>query len=271
MNRKKTGTGPDCNRWQPDLRLRFIRPENFTGCGSSKSGKRVNRHRAGWDRSQPVFTATTSHDHSTTPTSTTTTKCELRPPFRYPFRLQRRRHHCLGPASTATASKTTPARSPTTTTINTASTITDHSCTHNTSATTAMTKTMILRRRHFDNLNGDTLGDTSTAAALAATSTSRRRRRSAATTTRRQPRRRHIDNCKINTSTTTTAATTTRRQPRPTTPTRDNGDNSRNVDTSTTTGTTTTTTRRRRDGYHDAFTRLQSVFGRLQPTLDELV
>ncbi|KAH9011157.1 hypothetical protein EDB85DRAFT_1901280 [Lactarius pseudohatsudake] len=32
MNRKKTGTGPDCNRWQPDRRLRFIRSEDFTGC-----------------------------------------------------------------------------------------------------------------------------------------------------------------------------------------------------------------------------------------------
>ncbi|KAH9016984.1 hypothetical protein EDB85DRAFT_1897861 [Lactarius pseudohatsudake] len=62
MNRKKTGTGPDCNRWQPDHRLRFIRPGNFTGCGSSKSGIWVNRHRAGWDRSQPVFTTmTTQH------------------------------------------------------------------------------------------------------------------------------------------------------------------------------------------------------------------
>ncbi|KAH9017188.1 hypothetical protein EDB85DRAFT_1897781 [Lactarius pseudohatsudake] len=77
MNRKKTGTGPDRNRLQPDLRLRFIRPENITGCGSSKFGKWVNHYRAGWDRSQPVFTVTTSHDHPTT----------------------RRRCQCLGPAS----------------------------------------------------------------------------------------------------------------------------------------------------------------------------
>ncbi|KAH9050403.1 hypothetical protein EDB83DRAFT_2317169 [Lactarius deliciosus] len=33
MNRKKTGTRPDRNRWQPDLWLRFIGPEDFTGCG----------------------------------------------------------------------------------------------------------------------------------------------------------------------------------------------------------------------------------------------
>src|SRR5882757_6147734 len=62
MNRKKTGTGPDRNRLQPDLRLWFIRPENITGCGSSKFGKWVNRYRAGWDRSQPVSAALYSHN-----------------------------------------------------------------------------------------------------------------------------------------------------------------------------------------------------------------
>ncbi|KAH9016310.1 hypothetical protein EDB85DRAFT_1898184 [Lactarius pseudohatsudake] len=76
MNRKKTGTGPDCNRWQPDHRLRFIRFENLTGCGSSKSGIWVNCHRAGWDWSQPVFTATTTPVSTMTPTS-------LRPRIRH--------------------------------------------------------------------------------------------------------------------------------------------------------------------------------------------
>ncbi|KAH9013772.1 hypothetical protein EDB85DRAFT_1899552 [Lactarius pseudohatsudake] len=71
MNRKKTGTGPDCNRLQPDLRLRFIRPEKITGCGSSKSGNWVNRHRAGWDRSQPPQGQHFDNgDTSTTATST---------------------------------------------------------------------------------------------------------------------------------------------------------------------------------------------------------
>ncbi|KAH9009651.1 hypothetical protein EDB85DRAFT_1902858 [Lactarius pseudohatsudake] len=76
MNRKKTRTGPDCNQWQPDRRLWFIRFENLTGCGSSKSGIWVNCHRAGWDRSQPVFTTTTTPVSTRTPTS-------LRPRIRH--------------------------------------------------------------------------------------------------------------------------------------------------------------------------------------------
>ncbi|KAH9013949.1 hypothetical protein EDB85DRAFT_1899439 [Lactarius pseudohatsudake] len=97
MNRKKTGTGPDCNRWRPDRRLRFIRPEDFTGCGSSKFGIWVNRHRAGWDRSQPVFTTTaTRRRQHRQPWPTT-----VRPQFRHPpHHLQHRHQHQVGPAST---------------------------------------------------------------------------------------------------------------------------------------------------------------------------
>ncbi|KAH9013528.1 hypothetical protein EDB84DRAFT_1680421 [Lactarius hengduanensis] len=97
MNRKKTGTGPDCNRWQPDHRLRFIRPEDFTGCGSSKFGIWVNHHRAGWDRSQPVFTTTATRRRQHRQPQPTT----VRPQFRHPPRhLQHRHQHQVGPAST---------------------------------------------------------------------------------------------------------------------------------------------------------------------------
>ncbi|KAH9023766.1 hypothetical protein EDB85DRAFT_1894624 [Lactarius pseudohatsudake] len=73
MNRKKTGTGPDRNRLQPDLRLRFIRPENFTGCGSSQFGKWVNRYRAGWDRhDQPRPSDNANFDNADQMGTTTT-------------------------------------------------------------------------------------------------------------------------------------------------------------------------------------------------------
>ncbi|KAH9036286.1 hypothetical protein EDB84DRAFT_1675853 [Lactarius hengduanensis] len=97
MNWKKTGTGPDCNRWQPDRRLRFIQPEDFTGCGSSKFGIWVNRHRAGWDRSQLVFTTTATRRHQHRQPRPTT----VRPQFRHPpCHLQHRHQHQVGPAST---------------------------------------------------------------------------------------------------------------------------------------------------------------------------
>ncbi|KAH9014378.1 hypothetical protein EDB84DRAFT_1443876 [Lactarius hengduanensis] len=168
MNRKKTGTGPDRNRLQPDLRLRFIRPENFTSCGSSKFGKWVNRYRAGWDRSQPP-----QQQH-----------------------LDSRNDD-----------------------------------------------------RHFDNLNGDTLGDTLTACNInkSTTMTIGRNNNTSTTTnddistatrpamtTRRQLQQQRVDNHdpqRQRTTTATTAATS-----------------------STTTRMMTTTTCRQRDGYHDAFT-----------------
>ncbi|KAH9040943.1 hypothetical protein EDB85DRAFT_1886613 [Lactarius pseudohatsudake] len=71
MNRKKTGTGPDRNRWQPDLRLRFIRPQKFTGCGSSKFG---NLDEPPQGRLGPVLTGLYNDNHPPTPASTTTTK-----------------------------------------------------------------------------------------------------------------------------------------------------------------------------------------------------
>ncbi|KAH9032694.1 hypothetical protein EDB85DRAFT_2289686 [Lactarius pseudohatsudake] len=71
MNQKKTGTGPDRNRWQPDLRLRFIRPQKFTGCGSSKFG---NLDEPPQGRLGPVLTGLYNDNHPLTPASTTTTK-----------------------------------------------------------------------------------------------------------------------------------------------------------------------------------------------------
>ncbi|KAH9173268.1 hypothetical protein EDB89DRAFT_1905547 [Lactarius sanguifluus] len=59
MSWKKTGTGPDCNRWQPDLRLRSIWPEDFTGCGSSKFGMWLNRRGTGGSRLPPCDNRTT--------------------------------------------------------------------------------------------------------------------------------------------------------------------------------------------------------------------
>ncbi|KAH9014641.1 hypothetical protein EDB84DRAFT_1680107 [Lactarius hengduanensis] len=211
MNRKKTGTGPDRNRLQPDLRLRFIRPENFTGCGSSliwKMGEPLQ------GRLGPVPTGLYSHDQprpsdnanfdNADQMGTTTTLptpgpdcCDAdidssdRPQQRQP-----QNNH---------------APSPTTTNDHDHQHRVDnhnHNCTNNlannTSTTTATIKTITHRQpqgRHIDN------GDTSTAA----TSTNRQRRRSASnnntstttTTTHRQPA----------TTTRRTAATSTRRQP----------------------------------------------------------
>ncbi|KAH9039504.1 hypothetical protein EDB85DRAFT_1887308 [Lactarius pseudohatsudake] len=208
MNRKKTGTGPDRNRLQPDLRLRFIRPENFTGCGSSQFGKWVNRYRAGWDRSQPVFTATTSHDLRQRELR------QRRPDGYYDHPSDTRADCCDADIDSSDRPQqrqpqNNHAPSPTTNDHDHQHRVDNHNhnCTNNlannTSTTTATIKTITHRQpqgRHIDN------GDTSTAA----TSTNRQRRRSAATTTRRQRRRRHIDSRNNNT---TTAATSTRRQP----------------------------------------------------------
>ncbi|KAH9028339.1 hypothetical protein EDB85DRAFT_2276382 [Lactarius pseudohatsudake] len=72
MNRKKTGTGPDCNRLQPDLRLRSFLFWSGTGCGSSgiQSLAEPPQGRLGL-----VPTGLYSHDHPTTPASIRTTKC----------------------------------------------------------------------------------------------------------------------------------------------------------------------------------------------------
>ncbi|KAH9040945.1 hypothetical protein EDB85DRAFT_2253461 [Lactarius pseudohatsudake] len=251
MNRKKTGTGPDRNRLQPDLRLRFIRPENFTGCGSSQFGKWVNRYRAGWDRSQPVFTATTSHDHPTTRTSTTPTRWVLRPPFRHPGRLLRRRHRFLGPASTTTTSKqpraiTNDQRPRPSTSCRQPQPqlhqqpcqqhVDNHSNDQDDNTSTAA-RTTHRQRRHLDsgNINKST---TTTIGRNNNTSTT------TTTTTHRQPQQQHDDSRNINTTTAasrniitsttiTTAATTTPRQPRSTTTTRDNCESATLAATST--------------------------------------
>ncbi|KAH9024954.1 hypothetical protein EDB85DRAFT_2277456 [Lactarius pseudohatsudake] len=212
MNRKKTRTGPDHNRLQPDLRLRFIRPENFTGCGSSQFGKWVNRYRAGWDRSQPVFTATdqprpsdNANFDNADQMGTTTTLPIPRPTAATPTSIPR-----TGLNNDNLKTTTRHHQRPTSGNNHDHQHRVDnhnHNCTNNlannTSTTTATIKTITHRQpqgRHIDN------GNTSTAA----TSTNRQRRRSAATTTRRQRRRRHIDSRNNNT---TTAATSTQRQP----------------------------------------------------------
>ncbi|KAH9040608.1 hypothetical protein EDB85DRAFT_1886723 [Lactarius pseudohatsudake] len=112
MNRKKTGTGPDCNRWQPDRRLRFIGSEDFTGCGSSKFGNiptpgpatrtGINDDKCADTNSGPAIKTTINHDHfksSTTPTATTptpttpTTRQWPRQDLRRPQRLRRHDDH----------------------------------------------------------------------------------------------------------------------------------------------------------------------------------
>ncbi|KAH9015281.1 hypothetical protein EDB83DRAFT_2321345 [Lactarius deliciosus] len=196
MNWKKTGTGPDRNRWQLDLRLRFIRPEKFTGCGSSKFGKWVNRHRAATTIQQRRLRQRRSnanydhHSDTRADFSDADVNASDRPQQQQPQKQQPR----------ITNQRLRPS-------INT-----DHSCTHNTPTTTAMTKTTLRQlqpwpqRQDFNISNGDT--------STAATSTNRRGRRSAATTTRQQPRPRprqpYIGSRNDDM---TTAATSTHQQP----------------------------------------------------------
>ncbi|KAH9024553.1 hypothetical protein EDB85DRAFT_1894262 [Lactarius pseudohatsudake] len=195
MNRKKTGTGPDCNRLQPDRRLRFIRLVNLTGCGSSKSGIWVNRHRAGWDRSQPVFTTTTTPVSTTTPMSlrprirhradcsADTDTNDLRPQQQHPrqhrlgqprLRLRPLRHR-----QRLIDNHDNPQQSTTTTTSKT---------TTPTAATTTCPQ-----QWHIDSRTIDNHPSTTATAATAIHQQSPRRPR--------RPRRRHIDGRKNDTST----------------------------------------------------------------------
>ncbi|KAH9016465.1 hypothetical protein EDB85DRAFT_2155921 [Lactarius pseudohatsudake] len=250
MNRKKTGTGPDCNRWQPDHRLRFIRFENLTGCGSSKSGIWVNRHRAGWDRSQPVFTTTTTPVSTRTPTS-------LRPRIRH-------RADCSADADTNASSLNNNNRAKTDSD--------DHDYGHNIDNDTSTTTTTCNSRQpqpqdddlysrnddmsttaahrqphhrqppnhHRDGRNSN-ISTTTTTTKTTKTTTHRRRKNDTSTAARhRQPQERH-------TSTAATAATPTHRHPqhrhtdslKNDTPTaaRTTHIKTRNIDTSTTTTT----------------------------------
>ncbi|KAH9019628.1 hypothetical protein EDB85DRAFT_1896554 [Lactarius pseudohatsudake] len=263
MNRKKTGTGPDCNRLQPDLRLPFIRPEKITGCGSSKSGIWVNRHRAGWDHHRQRASIDNDNDHSDTRradcsnnslntsnqagnrantnnhdidhthvqlniniASTTTTTTAASTTRRQPRRRSRRRHTGIDSRKD-----------------NTSTTVTRRQPQHQQFDNHDDQP----QQQHVDNYDDDT--------STPATSTRRHPQhqhedtrnintKTPATSTRRHPQHQHEDTRNIITSTTTTTtATTTHRQPRSTTTTRDNCDFGCNIDTSTTTGATTTTSR----------------------------